>query len=327
MTNKRAYTLIGGFLLGAIVLLVAGVLTFSNVGIFHSNRKAVIYFDQSILGLTRGSHVLFRGMQVGTVRNVRLQVGDGERGHARVAVTVEMSGNDVVMPDGRKMAGDIGIHELVERGLRAKLVVYSFVTSELAVDLDFHPDKDIHYKTSPDQREWPEIPSLPSDMDEIRRKITEMPWEKSMKQANKTMKAVTHLAEHMDGLADRLGPGLEKTNETTRQTLEAVQQAIQTNNQQLKSTLASVQKLSDSANGQIAKHDQQLDKILADTQKTSQSLRRLSRNLDDMTDPDSATRQDLNSTLRDLSATTSSLRKFTEKIERNPNAMLYGNSR
>lgn len=324
MTSKYSYTLIGAFLLGALTLLVVGILMFSNVGLFQKNRQAVIFFDQSVLGLTKGSHVLFRGMRVGTVRNVQLQLGHDR--NDRVAVTIEMSGDDIVMPDGGKLASDLTVSDLVKRGLRAQLVIYSYVTSELAVDLDFKPDTQARYHMSSDQRHDPEIPSLPSELEKIQRKLSNMPWEKNMEQAQEALDSVVKLTKDLDKWLNRMAPDLHKTTQSTDETLKMVRQAIKTNNQQLQATMASVKRLSNTANSQLQRHDKQIDALVANAQHTSKTLEELAHNLNDVADPDSDTRQDLKSIMRDLSATTASMRRFSEQIERNPNAVIYGGS-
>ena len=150
MASNRSYTVIGLFMLGAIVLTVVGILVLGGNRIFSNSRQAVIFFDQSVLGLTNGSKVLFRGVQVGTVKNVQLRL-DPEVGKARIGVTIEMAGNNTVMMNGAPTSEQLSIEELVRRGLRAQLVVWSYVTSQLAVNLDFQPDTEPQFAINRDR--------------------------------------------------------------------------------------------------------------------------------------------------------------------------------
>lgn len=325
MASNRSYTIIGAFLLGAIALVAVGILTFGNTGLLQHDRKAVIFFNQSVLGLSNGSRVLFRGVQVGTVRHVRLRLNP--EGKAKIAVTIEMSGNDVVLPGGGELPSDLTIGQMVKRGLRAQLVVYSYVTSQLAVNLDFHPHNRPNFVVPPGQLDLPEIPAIPSEISQLKDTVAQIPWKKTLSQVNQTMNVMIKLARDLDQTVNNVGPNLDKTTKATRQTLDTVQKAVAANNKQLQATLASVKKLSDTANDQIGKRDEQIDKLLDNAQQTSQNLNRLSRNLDQFVSPESGTGQNLKSSVRDLSAAAASLRRFSEKIERDPHTLLYGGSR
>lgn len=323
MASNRSYTVIGAFLLGALILLAAAVLTFGNTGLFKQQRTAIIFFNQSVLGLTNGSRVLFRGVQVGTVRKVQLRLSPNG-GHARIAVTIEMSGDDVVSLNGTQVPAQLTIPEMVDRGLRAQLVVYSYVTSQLAVNLDFQPDNVANFVVDPKLLELPEIPAVPSEISQLKDTVAKIPWEKTLKTVNDAINQMVALAHDMDETVNTLGPSLAKTSDTTQKTLLTVQKAIQQNNAQLQATISSVRTLADNTNKAVVTHDQQIDALLASAQKTSDNLAALSRNLRDVSDPDSGTRQDIDATLRDLSATASSLRRFAETVERDPHTLLYG---
>ena len=66
---------IGSFVIGAIILAVAGLLFFGPGGFLAETKKYVIFFESSVKGLTVGSPVRFRGVKIGQIRqiNVRLQ--------------------------------------------------------------------------------------------------------------------------------------------------------------------------------------------------------------------------------------------------------------
>lgn len=323
MASNRSYTVIGAFLLGALILLTGAVLAFGNTGLFKQQRQAIIFFNQSVLGLTHGSRVLFRGVQVGTVRKVQLRLAPGG-GDARIAVKIDMSGDDVVSLNGTQASNELTIQEMVKRGLRAQLVVYSYVTSQLAVNLDFKPNSKPNFVVDPDKLERPEIPAVPSEISQLKDTVAEIPWQKTLKSVDDAVHQMVSLAQDMDRTVNTLGPSLAQTSDDTQQTLKTVQQAIKQNNAQLQATIKSVRTLSDNANDAVVTHDQQIDKLLTSAQKTSDNLATLSRNLKNVSDPDSGTRQDIDASLRDLSAAMTSLRQFADTIKRDPHTLLYG---
>ncbi|MES1946715.1 hypothetical protein C84B14_05184 [Salinisphaera sp. C84B14] len=323
MASNRSYTVIGLFMLGAIVLTVVGILVLGGNRIFSNSRQAVIFFDQSVLGLTNGSKVLFRGVQVGTVKNVQLRL-DPQVGKARIGVTIEMAGNNTVMMNGAPTSEQLSIEELVRRGLRAQLVVWSYVTSQLAVNLDFQPDTEPQFAINRDTLDLPEIPAVPSQIEQIKDTVTGLPWKETLETVNETMESVVTLANGMDDLIKRMGPNLEKTTNTTREAIAAARDAVYMNSRQFEKTLESVRALTTNVNTQIESRDEQLTRLLDNAEATSANLQQLSQNLENLTDPNSDTRRDLESTIRDLSAGASSMRRFAETLERDPNALLFG---
>lgn len=323
MASNRSYTVIGAFLLGALILLAAAVLTFGHTGLFKQRREAIIFFNQSVLGLNNGSRVLFRGVQVGTVKRVQLRLAPSGS-HARIAVTIDMSSDNVVSLNGERTPGQLTIKEMVKRGLRAQLVVYSYVTSQLAVNLDFQPDNKPNFVVDPNQLEAPEIPAIPSEISQLKDTVAKLPWQKTLDTVNNAVTQMVKLASDMDQAINTLGPSLAKTSQTTQETLDTVRQAIQQNNKQLQATIKSVHTLSDNANEAVVDRNRQIGALLKSAQKTSDNLSVLSNNLKDLTNPHSGTRQTIDSTLRDLSASAASLRRFSETIERDPHTLLYG---
>ena len=323
MASNRSYTVIGLFMFGAIALVVVGVLALGGNRLLSNNRQAIIFFDQSVLGLSNGSKVLFRGVQVGTVKNVQLRI-DPDVGKSRIGVTIEMAGNHTVMMNGSPTSAEMTTEELVKRGLRAQLVVWSYVTSQLAVNLDFRPDSKPQFAINKDNMELTEIPAVPSQIEQLKDTVTGLPWKDTLETVNETMESVVMLANDMDQLLNRMGPNLEKTTTTTREAVAAARDAVYMNSRQFEKTLESVRALTNNVNTQIESRDEQLTRLLDNAEATSANIQQLSENLEDITDPRSGTRQDIEAAIRDLSAGASSMRRFAETLERDPNSLLFG---
>jgi paraquat-inducible protein B len=67
MAKRTNPKLIGGFVIGAIALTLAGVLAFGGGQFLKPKLKAILYFQGSLAGLDVGSPVTFRGVRVGSV--------------------------------------------------------------------------------------------------------------------------------------------------------------------------------------------------------------------------------------------------------------------
>ena len=55
MKTKLSPTLIGVFVIGAFLLLIAGLLAFGGASLFTRPQRFVVYFDESVHGLDPGA--------------------------------------------------------------------------------------------------------------------------------------------------------------------------------------------------------------------------------------------------------------------------------
>jgi paraquat-inducible protein B len=132
----------------------------------------LLYFDQSVRGLSPGAPVEFRGIQIGEVRDLKLEF-DPEKGRFRVPVVVtiepERMGSLVGADrDSRREALD----RLVRQGLRAQVQSGNLLTGQLLVQLDMHAD------AAPAEIVWteryPEFPTIPTPLEEITSSVTRL---------------------------------------------------------------------------------------------------------------------------------------------------------
>ena len=61
MGSRISPTVIGAFVVGAFVCIVAGVLLFGGGKFFREKLPYVLFFDSSVEGLHVGAPVIFRG--------------------------------------------------------------------------------------------------------------------------------------------------------------------------------------------------------------------------------------------------------------------------
>ena len=74
MAKRSNPKLIGGFVLGAIALVVIGAFAFGGGNFLKPKAKAVLFFvNSSLSGLTVGSPVTFRGITVGAVTDLKIK--------------------------------------------------------------------------------------------------------------------------------------------------------------------------------------------------------------------------------------------------------------
>ena len=184
-------------------------------------------FTDTVRGLSIGAPVEYRGIRVGTVKNIML--GEDPQ-HAGVISPVVIIG---VEPQRTMGYGDVDdsaattqmetspqqrIDFLVRQGLRARLQTGSLVTGQLFVDLDIFPDAEP--ATVIEGGLYPEIPTLPSSLqgmianvNRILNKIEKTDLEGTLTNLNALMVSTNSLVSAFE----RDVPGLTKNLDATLQ--------------------------------------------------------------------------------------------------------------
>lgn len=158
-------TAIGVFVLGALVLIVGAVLFFGGSALWAQRIQAVSYFDSSVAGLQVGAPVTFRGVSVGSVRGVGIHVNPQTY---KFIIRVDMDIQpEAVTTFGSDLPEDADhmVQLLLDRGLTSKLVMQSFVTGQLMVELDFRQGG--RRVAEKGQGNSPEIPTVQTDLEAI----------------------------------------------------------------------------------------------------------------------------------------------------------------
>ncbi|MYM65757.1 MCE family protein [Pseudoduganella sp. FT55W] len=223
----------------------------------------VLYFDQSLRGLSPGAPVDFRGIVMGEVRSVGVEF-DPVKKNFRMPVTVDMyparlgrSFAQSIASEQERNAGPQLLERLVARGLRGQLRTGNLLTGQLYVALDFFPN------AAPAKvdmtAEVPEVPTVPNSLDELQtqissiaRKLDKVPFEEIGKNLRDTLKSVDVLMKQLDS---QVVPEMKGTLAAARKTFNEADQLLQKDSpvqsdlrealQQLTQTLQSLNALSD----------------------------------------------------------------------------------
>jgi paraquat-inducible protein B len=162
MIAKMRATFIGVFVLAGCALAVLMVIAFGGRNLFAASLKYRLYFDKSVKGLSIGSPVMFRGVRVGQVSDIRLAYRDPiDEESAKswpIEVTIELQPNALGARVGWQDKLPEGIrarffekdnlqnvrhflqHMVEEEGLRAQLQSLSLLTGQLFMELNFYPE-------------------------------------------------------------------------------------------------------------------------------------------------------------------------------------------
>ena len=224
MSKPANKTLIGAFVIGAIALLVIAVLIFGSGKFLKKTFHAVVFFEGSIKGLNEGAPVIFKGVKVGSVTNIRL-IYDPADDSLRIPVIIELEPEKIERTDVAERQPEKNLKLIIERGLRAQLQMQSMVTGQLMIALDFFPDKPARYVNF--IKEYPEIPTVPTPFEELTKTIQHLPLKKIAKQLNLTLSSMRKLIQHIDKKMDPLITNVSKTSDVTQDTLETMQDTLQ----------------------------------------------------------------------------------------------------
>jgi paraquat-inducible protein B len=299
---------VGSFVIGALVLGVLGILLFGGRHLFTRTTRVVVVFAGSVAGLDVGSPVTFRGVRIGKVSSIRVQI-DVKHHEDSIPVYLDLEPSRVIWIDGPQPSGVTDLEVSVKSGLRAQLISQSYVTGQLTVNLDVHPDLPAIQPASIDG--VPEIPSIPSDLQDLKEQFRRLDLPGLGKQTRDTLQSMRRTLDTLNGVIGPAGQELQATLATTAQAVARVQ-ADATR------TLASVDQLASAGRAQLKTNGDDLDRLLQSAQRTTLAANTLLASLNDMTDTHSEMRGDLQASLRDLAASSSSLRRLTEELQRNP---------
>lgn len=227
--------------------------------------RYVLYFTESLKGVSPGAPVTFLGLPIGEVKDVGLEYSnqkDDVRPRVEVALYPRRFLTHVTQEGGLKAAEETSsvaatrqkfIQKLVSRGLRAQLRSGNIVTGQRFVALDFFPDAPkvkINWDKVPT-----EMPTVPSGLQDLEMKISSI-----MAKLEKV--PMDEVASNLKQLLERLDAMLRKID---AETMPNANKAVE----ELRKTLANV---NDNMVGTDAPTQQQLRDALQEVTKAAQGI-------------------------------------------------------
>ena len=121
--NKRSVAL-GAFVVIAMGLAVVLVTALGKGRFFGGGRtQAVVWFDKSVKGLTIGAPVTFRGVPVGQVEAIGVEL-DPQSLQSRLPITLAVSTEALSIKVRGRGAQREALQSLIDRGLVAQMVTH-----------------------------------------------------------------------------------------------------------------------------------------------------------------------------------------------------------
>ena len=269
---------------------------------FTEKVRFVMFFEDSVRGLTVGAPVEFKGIKVGSVIGVRLEYEE-RTGAFRIPVVVELEPERILDRGERmKKAPRDAFQSLVKRGLRARLQTGNLLTGQLFIDLDMQPKAPIRLVGA--GRTEPELPTVMGNLEQM----------------TTQMKSIVDKLDKVDIVA--IGSELQSTLKGT---------AAIANSPNLDKTIADLAASLSSLRGILRKVDDRAEPITANLEQALAAARdALEKSkatmaaVEGVLSPESPMHDNAARLAQELSSTAKSLRSLVEMLERSPQSLLFG---
>ncbi len=346
MSKKANKTAIGGFVVGALALIVVGVLIFGSGKFLTKTQAYVMYFEGSVNGLNVGAPLVFRGVKIGSVTGIQLLANTDDLSfQIPVFVEVEQKHFTLTGDEALDLSPKKQLKLLVARGLRAQLTAQNMVTGQLIVQLDFHPDKPA--KLVAGDSEYLEIPTIRSGMDDLVKQIEKAPIEDIL---NKVLSAVDGIArvvnsrevkeslnsleqtlKNLNKLVQNIDSRIEPLVSTVEDTVKDYGKLARNVDRQFKPVLSGIVETERHADTLVKNVDAQVTRLGSSIEEAAKSAadalveaKKTLNTIEGLTGENSQMIYQMTATLKELSAAARSIRVWADYLERHPEALLRG---
>lgn len=324
MAKRANPKAVGVFILGAIALAITAVVAIGSGRLFQKTNQYVLFFAGNVNGLRVGAPVKFKGVEVGSVTNVLLNLNiESEQAQPnfaaiRIPVIIALDEHKIV---GRGAVTDFSKPENLERaiaaGLRGQLSTESLLTGLLYIDLDMHPNTQAKFYLPP-HSEYEEIPTLPN------------PFEQAQSAAARLIGQLDKI--QLDQLVDTATTALNTATATLNAYKELAQSdqlknaitSINRGGESIESAAASLRQLSDNLNRTIGPLGPQLQASVRNADATLKQAQTTLNTLNMELRPDSPLLYQTSQTLSDVSNAAQAVRQLADYLDRNPDAIIRG---
>jgi paraquat-inducible protein B len=340
MSKQANPTVIGGFVLGALALVVITILALSSGALLRERIEMVTFFPGSVQGLNVGAQVQFQGVPIGQVTNIGVDYLP-DRNSFRIPVDYEIWPQNVhvIGGTGESDVRDVLQRLIDEKGLRARLESVSVVTGQYLVALSMNPHLPKRsYATTPGGPI--RVPAIAATRDRVEEMLENLDLDALVKNGSDTLVAIKELVESgtlRDAIENLNGTLVEAR--TLLANLDAEFVPLGKSAQQMLSDVGNLATTLQDRVGSLADHLDQATRDLSDLTRnidrriepltdaataaltdTSHAMRAVAS----LTSDGSSTRHELDRLLSEASRAARSLRTLTDYLERHPEALIQG---
>jgi len=331
VSTASSKTMIGLFVLGAAALMVAALAAFGSGMFFTKQYQCIMFFDSSVTGLDLGSPVLFRGVPIGAVKDIRIEANP-EKLKFSIPVVVEITGGKLKLGGNFKKNGkeetllsatnkspEELIKTLSDHGLRAQLVTQSFVTGQLAIALDLRPDTPIKLHGG---ENLPEIPTIPSEFEEFTQTLKTLPLKELVSRLIGAVGGIENLVNSPQSaqIPGKIDAALTNANQLMgdmRSRMDTLAKNLNQAVQSYSDLAGNLDQRTEKLTGNARKSLEMLDATLAEGKAALAKFQKV-------VNPESASVTELNKAMAEIAQAAKSIRALADYLERHPEALIQG---
>ena len=327
--NSKKY-MIGFFVLGALVLALCAVFALGSGLLFTKTLRCIMFFPNSVNGLKIGSPVLFRGVPLGSVKEISIEA-DAKGLNFNIPVVVELLGGKVQLSapgtpessenlyEARNVSPGELLRQLIKKGLRAQLVTQSFVTGQLAISFNLLPDAPERLVGNTD---LVEIPTVPSAFEKLEKTISQLPLQELVDRLVNAITGIENLVNspEMTRMPQKLDSALGSADAVVVELKAKIAPLAAELDQSLTSYAELAKHLdtrSESLGAGAIRSFASFDASMKDVRASLGKFQKVMQ-------ADSPTITDLNRAFNAIAAAARSIREFASFLERHPEALIQG---
>lgn len=319
--NRRSVAL-GAFVVVALALAVVLVTALGKGRFFGGGRtQAVVWFDKSVKGLTVGAPVTFRGVPIGQVEAIGVEL-DPQSLQSRLPITLAVSTEALSIHARGRRAQREALQSLIDRGLVAQMVTQSLVTGQAMIDLNIGPPP---AKPVAQASDGPlVIPHVGGNFDRLLEQVSELPLKDTVAEVRATMQSVRKLADEARASVVGVQGEVGRVSAQATQTLQRAGDDFHQVSQQTTASLRSLQGLADSGQRLVLDVQPRVEGAVDALHGAATDVRASMGEISAWVAPGSPARTDLDGALRDLARSARSFSALVEDIEEQPNTLVFG---
>jgi len=326
VSKKANPTLIGAFVVGAFVLVIGAVTIIGSGRLFRKSYEFVLYFEGSVSGLREGAPVKYKGVEIGSITKILLQLDEGAEVN-RIPVIINLDANKISSRGvGGSLADPAALKAAIDRGLRGQLQTESIVTGVLFVALDLVPDSPAKFVQPPGSR-YQEIPTISTTLQKAQDILGKLLAKLDDIDFKELLSSLADAVKNIDGLAKSkdLQEAFAGVNRlVNKPELHAAIRSLDQTVLKISQAADGVQKVAGSLDRSVAALSADLKETLTGVRDAVKQIQVTVANVDGFVDPNSPTSYELTKALKELSGAARSLRLMADFLERNPRSLLFG---
>ncbi len=272
---------------------------------FEAWGEYLVFFEDSVRGLTNDAAVEYRGTKIGRVREISYRIAD-ESHELDTAVMIQFDRRLLNANDLDSLFDPRGteLQEALRDKLRASLKTNNLITGQRYVDLDYHPDAPSVNLETIDQKLV--IPTVEVGLAKLEKratalldKVEALPLDSLVRQLEATTLGAQNTLHSLSTRVDSTGPVIRESEAAVKE---------------LQETLVSLREV-------LSKEATQ--QLTAELQKTLENVNETLRPLS----ADGAIYGDMRRTLDELRSATRSIERLSETLGDKPDSVLFGKPR